>query len=171
MLHVRGKGPNDSPFLYTLTLPCERSLWECSRHIFTIFCAPIRGVVGLHIIFITFGHWLCVNVHEWPKSYLLLRFGPKSHIIRWELLAIGVTSSFFYIVFSTSSLLTKQPTPLVFWRNLSHHHITLLIGVKAREFHREEFLSHQVTVLAGRLPEGQRSTSRSWGRIVWKEKY
>ena len=48
-----------TPFLYNLTLPCESSLRELSRYNFTIFLAPIWGVISIDIIFITFVHWPC----------------------------------------------------------------------------------------------------------------
>ena len=52
-------------------------LQELSRHTFTVSLARIWGVIGIYIIFITFGHWPCVNMAKWPKSYLSIIIGPK----------------------------------------------------------------------------------------------
>ena len=83
---------------------------------FTISLAQfLKGYICIYIIFITFGHWSCVNMTKWPKSYLWRINGPKtSHKEIGTFGGLGLISIFLHS-FSTFSLLTQQPTTLVFW--------------------------------------------------------
>ena len=73
-----------------LAMNAQKSLLFCtfwpfdvSKHIFPIYClGPIWELIGIYIIFITFGHWPRVNMPKWPKSHLSIRIGSKSLITR-----------------------------------------------------------------------------------------
>ena len=134
--YVGDKGPKDSPFLYILTFQCERSPRELSRHTFAIFLAPIQGVIGIYITSITFGHWPCVNMPKWPKSRLSIRIDFECLIMRHGTLSdLSVLS-----IFLNSFLYFLSPHTTTLGA-IDHAIKSLSIGMKAREFHCEEFVS------------------------------
>ena len=112
----RIKAPWTLLFCIILTLSCERSL------------LPKLGVIGVYIIFITFGHWTCVNMLKWPNRHLSIIIGSKSLIRRKGL---SVARSWFpFFLHSFLSFLSPHTSVHSLGCFGSDHAITSLSQIK-----------------------------------------